>query len=128
MSKRYPPEFRRDAVALVRDGDETIPEVAERLGVAVQSLRNWLKEADEIADGVEPDRDIEESEREELRRLRGRVRVLKRERDILQQAITLMARNPDEATDLAPSSGPARPERRPRRSRDRRVRRGAVPS
>jgi transposase len=96
MSKRYPSEFRRDAVALVRDGEETIPEVAERLGLAVQSLRNWLKEAEETADGDNPDRDIDESEREELRRLRGRVRVLKRERDILKQALSLMARNGDE--------------------------------
>ena len=101
MSKRYPSEFRRDAVALVRDGDETIPEVAERLGIAVQSLRNWLKEADEIADGDDPDRDIDESEREELRRLRGRVRVLKRERDVLKQALALMARSGDEtASDV----------------------------
>lgn len=99
MSKRYPPEFRRDAVALVRDGDESIPEVAERLGIAVQSLRNWLKEAEEIADGAEPDRDIDESEREELRRLRGRVRVLRRERDILKQALALMAHKGDEAAD-----------------------------
>jgi transposase len=99
LSKRYPAEFRRDAVALVRDGDGTIPEVAERLGIAVQSLRNWLKEAEEVADGAEPDRDIDESEREELRRLRGRVRVLRRERDILKQALALMAQNGDEAAD-----------------------------
>lgn len=99
MSKRYPAEFRRDAVALVRDGDESIPEVAQRLGIAVQSLRNWLKEAEEIADGDDPDRDVDESEREELRRLRGRVRVLRRERDILKQALALMAHNGDEAAD-----------------------------
>jgi transposase len=93
LSKRYPTEFRRDAVALVRDGEDTIPEVAVRLGVAVQSLRNWLKEAEETADGDDPDRDVDESEREELRRLRGRVRVLKHERDILKQALALMAHN-----------------------------------
>jgi transposase len=101
LSKRYPSEFRRDAVALVRDGTETIPEVAERLGIAVQSLRNWLKEAEEIADGDNPDRDIDESEREELRRLRGRVRVLRRERDVLKQALGLMARSGDDtAADI----------------------------
>ena len=96
MSKRYPSEFRRDAVALVRDGEDSIPEVAERLGVAVQSLRNWVKEADETADGEDPQRDLDESEREELKRLRGRVRVLTRERDILKQALALMARSDDD--------------------------------
>jgi transposase len=92
MSKRYSSEFRRDAVALVRDGDQSIPDVALSLGVAVQSLRNWIKEAEEVADGEEPTRDLEESEREELRRLRGRVRTLAHERDILKQALTLVAR------------------------------------
>jgi transposase len=95
VSKRYPTEFRRDAVALVNDGGDSIPGVAERLGVAVQSLRNWVKEAEENVDGEEPTRDLDESEREELRRLRGRVRVLARERDILKQALALMASNGD---------------------------------
>lgn len=92
MSKRYSPEFRRDAVALLRDGQGTIPEVATSLGVAVQSLRNWIKEAEEAADGEDPMRELDESERDELRRLRGRVRVLAHERDILKQALTLVTR------------------------------------
>lgn len=95
MSKRYPTEFRRDAVALVNDGGDSIPGVAERLGVAVQSLRNWVKEAEETIDGEDPARGLDESERDELRRLRGRVRVLTRERDILKQALALMASNGD---------------------------------
>ncbi len=91
MSKRYPSEFRRDAVALARDGEDSIPDVAERLGIAVQSLRNWVKVADETDDAEDPQRELDESEREELRRLRGRVRVLTRDRDILKQALALMA-------------------------------------
>ena len=96
LSKRYSSEFRRDAVALVREGDDSIPGVAERLGVAVQSLRNWVKDADETADDEDPRRELDESEREELKRLRGRVRVLTRERDILKQALALMARSDDD--------------------------------
>jgi transposase len=96
LAKRYPPEFRRDAVALVRDGEDSIPLVAEALGVAVQSLRNWVKEADEAAEGEDLQRDLDESEREELKRLRGRVRVLTHERDILKQALALMARSDDD--------------------------------
>jgi transposase len=97
LSKRYSSEFRRDAVALVRAGEDSIPEVAERLGVAVQSLRNWVKEAEETADVEDPERELDESEREELKRLRGRVRVLTRERDILKQALALMARSDDDS-------------------------------
>ena len=40
----YPPEFRREAVQLVRrNRDKSIPEVADDIGVSAQSLRNWLK-------------------------------------------------------------------------------------
>jgi transposase len=92
LSKRYSKEFRRDAVALVRDEEKSIPDVALSLGIAVQSLRNWIKEAEEVADSEEPTRDLDESERDELRRLRGRVRVLAHERDILKQALTLVTR------------------------------------
>ena len=35
----FPPEFRREAVAMVRSG-RPVPEVAEALGVSQQSLRN----------------------------------------------------------------------------------------
>jgi transposase len=34
----FPPEFRREAVAMVRSGRQ-VPEVAESLGVSQQSLR-----------------------------------------------------------------------------------------
>jgi transposase len=39
----YPPEFRREAVAMVRSG-RSIKEVAAALGMTEQSLRNWVKQ------------------------------------------------------------------------------------
>jgi transposase len=42
----YPPEFRREAVELVRSSGRTIPQVAAELGVSPQSLRNWVRQTD----------------------------------------------------------------------------------
>jgi transposase-like protein len=42
----YPPEFRRQAVKLVRSGT-SIKQVAEALGgVSEQTLRNWVRQGD----------------------------------------------------------------------------------
>jgi transposase-like protein len=43
---RYPPEFRREAVDLVRSSDRSIPRVADELGVSPQSLRDWVRQTD----------------------------------------------------------------------------------
>ena len=42
----YPPEFREEAVRLVREGGKSIGAVAKDLGIADQSLRNWVKQSD----------------------------------------------------------------------------------
>src|SRR2546421_374624 len=42
----YPPEFKAEAVRLVREGGRTISDVAQSLGVTPESLRQWLKQAD----------------------------------------------------------------------------------
>src|SRR5579859_2983571 len=42
----YPPEFREEAVRLVRDGGKSIGRVAKDLGIADQSLRDWVKQTE----------------------------------------------------------------------------------
>lgn len=89
----FPPEFRREAVAMVRSG-RPVPEVAEALGVSQQSLRNWVKQ--EALDRRErDDGGLASAEREELRQLRRENARLKQERDLLKRAAAFFAADSD---------------------------------
>jgi len=85
----YPPEFREEAVRLVREGGKSIGQVVKDLGIADQSLRNWIKQADLDADRRTDGLTIEE--RAELRRLRRENRILREEREILKKAAAFFA-------------------------------------
>ena len=39
----YPPEFRAEAVELIRSGAKSLAELSRDLGVTDQTLRNWLR-------------------------------------------------------------------------------------
>jgi transposase len=87
----YPPEFRREAVRLVRasDQDYPIPKVAREIGVSAETLRNWVRQ--EEVDAGERD-GLTTEEKEELRRLRREVKTLRQEKEILRKAAAFFAR------------------------------------
>jgi transposase len=84
----YPPEFRREAVQMLRAG-RAPRELAESLGVSEQTLRNWRRQ--DQADRHERDDVVSSDEREELRRLRRENARLKQERDLLKRAAAYFA-------------------------------------
>ena len=51
-NQAYPPEFRREAIRLVRASDEEhpIPRIAREIGVSYGTLRSWVNQ-DEIDSG-----------------------------------------------------------------------------
>jgi transposase len=85
----YPPEFRREAVALYGSSGRSLREVVADLGVSSESLRSWVKQA-EVDAGERPG--LTSDERAELRELRREVRVLRQEREILKKAAAFFAR------------------------------------
>jgi transposase len=87
----YPPEFRRQAIELVRSGTP-LKKVAAELGVSEQTLRTWRHRQDVDAGRAEG---LTTDEREELRRLRRENRRLAQERDILKAATAFFARETD---------------------------------
>lgn len=46
MPKKYPTEFKRDVGTVARRGDLSVAEVAVNFGVAEDSVRRWMKQAD----------------------------------------------------------------------------------
>lgn len=94
--KRYPPELKERAVRMARDaiaeqGGQSfgvVPRVAKRLGVGVESLRTWLKQA-EIDDGHRPGTSSADAAR--IAELEHEVRDLRRANDILKAASIFFA-------------------------------------
>jgi transposase len=88
----YPPEFRREAVELVRLSGKPASQIASDLGISDMTLRNWVKQS-EIDEGKRDG--LSSSEREELAALRKEVRTLRMEREILKKAAAFFARETD---------------------------------
>ena len=89
MPKAFPPEFRRDVVAVARKGDTSLRQIAADFGISESCLHRWLKQAD-IDDGVTPG--LSTSESRELRDLKRRNRTLEQENEILRRAAAFFAR------------------------------------
>ena len=84
---KFSPEFREQAVELVRATGKTVAEVARDLQINDTTLGNWVK-ADRAERG-EPDSGLlplTAAERAELTRLRRENAKLKTEREILKKA------------------------------------------
>ncbi len=85
--KRYPEEFKIEAVKQVTDRGYKISEVAERLGVTTKSLNDWIKK---YGDTGSQHQTISQQQ-EELRRLKAELRRVTEERDILKEAAAYFA-------------------------------------
>ena len=86
--KRYPKEFKEEAVALVRDQGYTVPEAAKSLGVASNLLYRWKDQQASLSVGS----GLAEDEKMELQRLRKENKTLRMEKEILKKASAFFAK------------------------------------
>ena len=84
----YAPEFKAEAVRLVRTSSDPVTKIARDLGVSMSTLRLWV-----AATRPTPELPLTDDERSELRRLRREVRELRMERDILKKATAFFAKH-----------------------------------
>jgi transposase len=90
----YPKEFRRDVIAVARQGDQSIAKVAKSFGVSESCLNRWLRIADREdghidRSGPAPSGDLESENRE----LRRRTKQLEQENEVLRRATAYFARD-----------------------------------
>lgn len=86
--KKYEPEFKAEAVALVLEKGYSVAEAANSLGISSGLLSKWkdIIEKDRVEDSVSPD------EKAELIRLRKEVKELRMEKEILKKASAFFAK------------------------------------
>ena len=88
MPKWYPPELKRDVVTVACRGDLSVAEVAVDFGVAVESVRRWMQQAD-VDEGIKDG--MTSAEQSELVRLRREKRRLEMDNEILRRAAAYFA-------------------------------------
>lgn len=86
MPKRYPPEFRRRVLALLRAG-RSVTEIAADLGVSTQTIYNWRRQ-ERIDSGLRPG--VSSSDHAELIVARRRIVQLESELAVAQRAAELL--------------------------------------
>lgn len=98
MPKPFPEEFRRDVIAVARQGDQSIAKVARSFGVSESCLARWLRIADREdgvhrADAATPALKAPGDLEAENRELRRRTKQLEQENEILRRATAYFARD-----------------------------------
>lgn len=90
-SKRYPEEFKREAVKQVTERGYSVAEVAQRLDTTTHSWYAWIKKYEEPQ--LQPPEDLDLAT--ENARLKSELRWITEERDILKRAARYFANNPE---------------------------------
>jgi transposase len=89
--KRYPEEFKIEAVKQVVDRGYSVADVAKRLDVTTHSLYTWIKKfgPDSAEHNAQSEADAE------IRRLQKELKRVTEERDILKKAAAYFAKQSD---------------------------------
>lgn len=93
----YTEEFRSNAVELLRTSGRPLKRVAVELGVSAESLRAWRNRAISRGDAAQAAGRSEGAPADpaaEIRRLHREVDYLRRQREILKKAVSILSEDP----------------------------------
>ena len=90
--RQYSPEYKQEAVGLVRQSSQPISHIAKNLGINDGLLRRWIKEQSGLAKKAFPGQGNPRDE--EVARLKRELLEVKRERDFLREAAAYFAKQP----------------------------------
>ncbi len=90
---KYTKEFREEAVKLVTEGGQTLPEAGRRLSLPPSTIGNWVRayKAGKLGSIGKSQRPLTEIEME-VARLKRELAEVKMERDILKKAAAYFAK------------------------------------
>jgi transposase len=93
--KTYTREFKLQALKMLTAQGLSVAEVARRLGIRDNLLRNWKKAAQEQGTDAFPGHGHPTPAEDEIRTLRAEVHRLRAERDLLKKAAAYFASPPN---------------------------------
>ncbi len=99
MPKPFPKEFRRDVIAVARQGDQSMAQVARSFGISESCLSRWVEIADREDGLAGPTSSTFAADsgagglEAENRELRKRTKQLEQENEILRRATAYFARD-----------------------------------
>ena len=95
MGRRsFTTEFKHEAVKLVVERGMTVSQAARDLGLHVNVLRTWVRDAKANGKQAFPGRGKQRPDDAEVSRLRRELAKVQTERDILKKAIAYFAKEP----------------------------------
>lgn len=87
-NKSYPQAFKDEAVLMVLEQGYSVADAAKSLGIGTSLLYKWKEKYESNQQGLI----LEESERDELKRLRKENKELRMEKEILKKASAFFAK------------------------------------
>lgn len=90
MPKAFPEEFRRDVVAVAREGEAPITQIAKDFGVSSAALHRWMK----MPTGkTARSAGVVSDDAAKLWEANKRIRLLEREAEVMRRAAAYLSRD-----------------------------------
>jgi len=90
--RKYSREFKIEALKLVLEGDRTVTDVAESLGIDRSLLQRWKSEFKDDPEVAFPGNGLRKPYDEEMARLKRELAQAQQKRDILKEALAFFAK------------------------------------